>query len=104
MAKKQRIYTAESKQEAVRLMGTSEKSIAQLAHDLGVSDSALHSWRKSISEHVTQAFPGKGYQTDTEEKMRYLERENEILDQKRDILKKPCISPRNTHDEVSMYL
>jgi len=51
MAKKQRVPTAEFKQEAVRLMETSGKSITQIARDLGVSDSALHSWRKSISMH-----------------------------------------------------
>lgn len=88
MAKKQRVYTAEFKQEAVRLMETSGKSIAQLSRDLGVSDSALHSWRKSIAHHGNQAFPGKGHQTELEEKLRRLERENEILRQERDILKK----------------
>ncbi len=88
MAKKQRVYTAEFKQEAVQLMETSGKSIAQLARDLGVSDSALHSWRKSISNHGNQAFPGKGHQTELEEKLRRLERENDILRQERDILKK----------------
>lgn len=88
MANKQRVYTAEFKQEAVRLMGTSGKSIAQLARDLGVSDSALHSWRKSISDDKDQAFPGKGHQTELEEKLRRLERENEILRQERDMLKK----------------
>ncbi|WP_201365110.1 IS3 family transposase [Dictyobacter formicarum] len=88
MAKKQRVYTTEFKQEAVQLMETSGKSIAQLARDLGVSDSALHSWRKSIAHHGNQAFPGKGHQTELEEKLRRLERENEILRQERDILKK----------------
>jgi transposase len=88
MVKKQRAYTAEFKQEAVRLMETSGKSITQIARDLGVSDSALHSWRKSITKHGTQAFPGKGHQTDMEETLRRLERENEILRQERDILKK----------------
>lgn len=88
MAKKQRVYTAEFKQEAVRLMETSGKSITQITRNLGVSDSALHSWRKSISEHGMQAFPGKGHQTELEEKIRHLERENDILRQERDILKK----------------
>ncbi len=100
MANKQHVYTAEFKQEAVRLMKTSGKSITQLARDLGVSDSALHGWRKSFSKHGEQAFPGKGHQTELEEKIRCLERENDILKQERDILKKLFVSSHNIRDEV----
>jgi transposase-like protein len=38
--------------------------------------------------HGEQAFPGKGHQTALEEELRQIKRENEILKQERDILKK----------------
>jgi transposase len=45
-------------------------------------------WCKEFVNHGEQAFPGKGHQTELEEKVRQLQRENEILKQERDILKK----------------
>ena len=49
--------------KAVQLAETSGKSMTQIARDLGISDSALHAWRKQFAEHGNQAFPGKGHQT-----------------------------------------
>ena len=88
MAGKQREFTAEFKKEAVRLLETSGKSGAQLAQELGVSDSVLYHWRKRLAQQGEQAFPGKGHQTPAEEELRQLKLENERLRQERDILKK----------------
>lgn len=41
MAKEQKTYTKEFKEEAVRLVQSSQKSQAQIARDLGVADSTL---------------------------------------------------------------
>jgi transposase len=88
MAKVQKTYTKEFKEEAVRLFETSGKSAAQLASDLGVTDSSLYHWRKQLRQQGEQAFPGHGQQTAPEEELRRLRRENEILRQERAILKK----------------
>lgn len=88
MAKVQKTYTAEFKREAVQLAQTSGKSIAQVARELGISDTSIHQWRKELAEHASQAFPGSGHQTVQEEELRRLKRENEVLKQERDILKK----------------
>ena len=88
MPKQQREHTKEFKIEAVRLAQTSGKSLTQLARELGISDSALYSWRKQLAEDGEQAFPGKGHQSDLEEENRRLRRENEILKQEREVLKK----------------
>jgi transposase len=88
MSKSQPIYTKEFKQQAVQLFETSKKSKAQIARDLGVSDSALSKWGKEFGEQGEEAFPGKGHQTGIEEEMKLLKRENELLRQERDILKK----------------
>lgn len=88
MAKVQKVYTKEFKQEAVRLAQTSGKPIAQVARELGISDTSIHQWRKELAENGPEAFPGKGHQTQLEEENRRLKRENETLRQEREILKK----------------
>ncbi|MBO0791831.1 MAG: transposase [Ktedonobacteraceae bacterium] len=88
MGKIQKVSTKELKEEAVRLVQTSGKPIAQRAGELGVSDSAIQGWRKELAEHGEEAFPGKGHQTVLEEENRRLKREVERLQQERDILKK----------------
>jgi transposase len=88
MQKTQRTFTKEFKVEAVQLVQSNNKSMAQIARDLGIADSTLHHWCKLFSEQGGQAFPGSGHQTPQEEEIRHLKRENELLRQERDILKK----------------
>jgi transposase len=88
MGKIQKVYTREFKEEAVRLAQTSGKPITQIARELGISDSAIHSWRKELAKHGTEAFPGKGHQSTLEEEISRLKRELERVQQERDILKK----------------
>src|SRR5438445_13771199 len=88
MQKVQKTYTQEFKREAVRLAQTSGKPIAQVARELGISDSSIHQCRKELAEHGPEAFPGSGHQTALEEENRRLKRELERTRQKRDILKK----------------
>jgi|SRR5581483_11377067 len=88
MPKDQKTFTREFKVEAVQLAKSSEKPLAQIARDLGIADSTLHHWCKLFSEQGEQAFPGSGHQTPKEEEIRHLKRENELLRQERDILKK----------------
>jgi transposase len=88
VAKVQKVYTKEFKEEAVKLVQISGKPAAQIARDLGISDSALSLWQKQLAEKGPEAFPGTGHQTQLEEENRRLKRENELLRQERDILKK----------------
>ena len=88
MAKVQKTYTREFKEEAVRVVQTSGKPIAQVARELGISDTSIHQWRKELAEHGKEAFPGSGRQTALEEENRRLKRELERVQQEREILKK----------------
>ena len=88
MPKPQPTFTAEFKHEAVQLARSSDKPKAQIARELGISDSALYSWCKQADEHGHEAFPGKGHQTPQEEEIHRLKRELERAQQERDILKK----------------
>jgi transposase len=71
MPKEQRTYTKEFKQEAVRLVSTSEKTMSQIAKDLGVADSTLSHWCKMFTQQGEQAFPGSGHQNPQEEEIRH---------------------------------
>ena len=53
MAKVQKVYTREFKEEAVRLAQTSGKPITQVARELGISDTSIHQWRKELVERGT---------------------------------------------------
>src|SRR6266581_3508056 len=88
MPKEQKTFTREFKVEAVQLVQSSKKSQAQIARDLGIADSTLHHWCRQFSEQGEQAFPGSGHQLPQEEEIRHLKRENDLLRQERDILKK----------------
>jgi transposase len=86
MTTERRKYTEEFKREAVRLMETSGKPIAELARDLGINDNNLYRWRGQYgSQPPTQA---QGSMAELEAEVKRLQRENEVLRQERDILKK----------------
>ena len=88
MQKVQKTYTVEFKLEAARLTQTSGKPIAQVARELGISDTSIPEWRKELTEHGPEAFPGSGHQPAQEEDVRRLKRELESVKQERDILNK----------------
>jgi transposase len=88
MARIRRTYTDEFKREAIRLLETSGKSARQLERELGIGQTCLSRWKQELGEKGKQAFPGNGRLTSEQEHIRELERENDILRQERDILKK----------------
>jgi transposase len=83
-----RRYTREFKREAIRLYETSGKSVRQIEIDLGITAGLLNKWRSQQHHNGQQAFVGSGHQTQLEAELRRLKRENDILRQERDILKK----------------
>ncbi|MFN2186569.1 MAG: transposase [Anaerolineae bacterium] len=88
MTKARKQYSREFKQEAVRLLATSGKSTSELERDLDIGRGNLWRWKREFAENGEDAFPGHGRLTPEQERLRQLERENEILRQERDILKK----------------
>jgi len=87
--KKRKKYTPEFKRESVQLYLTSGKSQVQVGQDLGIGSGCLSRWKKDLEETGEAAFPGHGNRRESAEgRIRELERENEILRQERDILKK----------------
>jgi transposase len=88
MKKTRRTYSREFKVEAVRLLETSGKSASQVERDLGIGKGNLWRWKRELAADSENAFPGQGRLTAEQERLRQLERENEVLRQERDILKK----------------
>ena len=83
---KRRQYMGEFKREAVRLVTEGGLSIAQVARDLGLTDNLVSRWKKEAEQNGQRAFPGQGHPQD--EEMARLRRENDVLRQEREILKK----------------
>ena len=82
-------YSEEFKQDAVRLVETSGKAKSQVARDLGISESALYRWIKTYGTVQEQTATSHGQMVkDLETELKRLRRENEVLRQGRDILKK----------------
>lgn len=88
MAKKYKHYSREFKVEAVRLAGTSGKTIIEIEKELGLSRGLLNRWKKEAKEAGQEAFPGSGQQTPEVRELQRLQQENAILRQEREILKK----------------
>ncbi len=57
-----RKYTAEFKEEAVKLFREREETISQIARDLGINPGVLGKWIKKYNEKksAANAFPGRG--------------------------------------------
>jgi transposase len=89
-------YDKEFKLEALRLAETSDKTVSQIERELGLPKGSLFRWRAAFARQGAEAFPGKGRLPASEEQLRRLERENLILREERDILKKAIavLSPK----------
>lgn len=83
-----RKYDIDFKINAVRLVLDKGLKVSQVSADLGVGLSTLERWISEHKQHGAAAFPGKGNMLPDDNKLRQLERENEILKRERDILKK----------------
>jgi transposase len=63
-------------------------SVAEVARQLGVSESGLREWTEAVRAKGTAASPGSGHQTPLEEENRRLRADVQRLETQRDILKK----------------
>ena len=82
-------YTPEFKAEAVRLVrSATDKPASQIARELGVSDNALRSWVKQAQIDQGEL---AGLTTEEREELRRLRKENKVLRQEREILKKATV-------------
>ena len=88
MAARRRRFDRQYKLDAVRMIQDSDRPIASIARDLGIHPNILYKWRDQFLTDPDEAFPGKGKLKPEDEEIRKLRRENELLREERDILKK----------------
>jgi transposase len=81
----QRPYPPEFRREAVELLRSSGRPLAQIARELGVSTESLRLWRKQAE---IDAGEREGLTSEERAELRELRREVRVLRQEREILKK----------------
>jgi transposase len=80
-------YPDAFREEAVELVRAGERSLPQIARDLGINDQTLRTWVKRAEIDAGRGTPGDLTSDERAELVR-LRRENRILQQEKDILKK----------------
>src|SRR5438093_1831073 len=94
-------YSLEFRLEAVRLLRSSDRSVPQLARELGVSPQSLRNWSVQLDVDEGKA---EGLSSAERDELRRLRRENRVLAEEREILKKGggLLRP-GRRDPVSVY-
>ena len=86
MGKQRRSYSEEFKAEAVRAVTAGDRSLTQVARDLGVNASVLQAWKQRL--HAATGEVAERREESLEQELRRLRRENASLREDREILKK----------------
>jgi transposase len=81
-------YDGTFKRESVQLADSSGKNDRTIEKELGLYQGAIRHWREELHADPSHAFPGTGHLKPLEDENRRLMRENAILREERDILKK----------------
>ena len=81
--KRGRVIDEAFRQEAVRILVSSGRTIRSVAEDLGVGVSSLGKWKRTLDRAELMAGPHE----DVEKELARLRRENELLRAERDLLK-----------------
>ena len=84
--RKRRTYTTEQRADAIRMV-REVGNVAKVAKDLDLTESALRNWLRQAEIDEGKSSQG-GLTTEEREEIRKLRRENRILEQERDFLKK----------------
>ena len=82
---KYRKFTAEYREEAVRMVLDSSRPIAAVARDLGINEGTLGNW---VNRYRTEHPVSEDLTIDERARLKELERENRELRMERDFLKK----------------
>jgi transposase len=85
---RRRKFDAQFKLDAVRLIQASDRTISDIARDLGVRREMLYKWQRELEADAKNAFPGKGKRKPDQEQLHQLQQALKRVTEERDILKK----------------
>lgn len=88
MKRERRKFTAEFKDEAVRLALSGEKGISETARDLGLGDSTLHNWVSAYRKRKGQSATSEVNHFQLAQEVQDLKAKLRRTEMERDILKK----------------
>ncbi len=88
MSEPRRKFDSEFKREAVKLATRGDRTMTQVARDLGISANILSRWKRQLTDDPAFAFPGKGRLKPADEELRRMKKELRDVTEERDILKK----------------
>ena len=80
-----RKFSDEFKRDAVQIVRSSDRSIAEVARELGIYDSSLGSW---VRQDQVDRGEREGVSSDDKDRLLELERENARLRMERELLKR----------------
>ncbi len=86
--RRRRSFTQEYKVEVVQLCRMSGQTIARVARDLDLTETAVRRW---VAQAETDAGEREGLTTAEREELSRLRRENRVLREERDILKRATV-------------
>jgi len=92
MKSQRRKFSREFKLEAVRLVSEEKESLVKIAKDLGIRPDILRNWRTAVEGRAgltgTRVSEGDSPVVGRDEELRQLRRENEVLREELDFVKK----------------
>ena len=92
--KKRVVHDAAFRQEAVRILAAGDRTIEEVAANLGIGRSTLSKWKTKLGRAELMAGP----HDDVEKELKWLRRENELLRAERDLLKKATVGSTGQHN------
>jgi transposase-like protein len=78
-------FPKEFREDVVRVARTSESSVAQVAKDVGISESCLHRW---LAMDDVEAGKRSGVSASESAELRELRRRNKLLEQENEVLRR----------------
>ena len=85
--RKRQTFTAEFKAKTVQLVRSSGKTVAEVARDLGLTQSSLRNWVKQAEIDAGRG-PAGALTSEERAELAGLRKENRVLKEEREILKK----------------
>jgi len=88
MTKPRKKYTAEFKQEIIKLITEQGKPVTEVARSIDVHEGVIRRWVKEYKADSQNAFPGKGNLKPEDKELRDLKKKIYDLEEENAILKK----------------